>query len=165
VSNGGQTGVRHRPCPSCGAALGGREGCQAAFDALSAGAWSSPARAAVHNLVVDAYAMQHPEEYGRSAKSYAAHLCGLCCGVEHPGNRTRYWSIARWLDGDRVVEKPQLLRARGDRTIADVAHITDDIAFASAVRVWARAVWDAYSSQHPQAQQWLAAIKRGQTRV
>jgi hypothetical protein len=148
------------PCPSCGAPLGGRAGCQAAFDAASAAAWSSPARGAVHNLVVDAYAMQHPEEYGRSAKSYAAHLLGLCCGVEHPGDRDLYWSIARWLDGGRDLLKPQLLRTRGDRTIADVAAIEDDAAFAAAVRAWARAVWDAYSSQHPQAHQWLAAFSR-----
>jgi hypothetical protein len=148
------------PCPSCGAPLGGRPGCQAAFDQLSAAAWSSPLRAAVHNLVVDAYAMQHPEEFGKSAKSYAAHLLGLCGGVEHPGDRALYWSIPRWLDGPRVVEKPPLLRARGEVTIADVATVGDDAAFAEAVRGWARAVWTAYSSQHPQAHQWLAAIPR-----
>ena len=150
------------PCPSCGAALGGREGCQAAFDALTAAAWSSPAHGAVHNLVVDAYAMQHPEEYGRSAKSYAAHLCGLCCSIEHPGDSQLYWSIARWLDGAREVVKPQLLRSRGDRTIADVATICDDAGFVDAVRAWARRVWDAYASQQPQAREWLAlASARG----
>ena len=160
VFNTGQTGVRQEPCPSCGAVLGGRQGCQAAFDALSAAAWSSAARGAVHNLVVDAYAMQHAEEYGRSPKSYAAHLLGLCCGVDHPGDRDLYWSVARWLDGRREVVKPQLLHRRGDRTIADVATVTDDAAFAAAVHAWARSVWDAHSSQHPQAHQWLAAIPR-----
>lgn len=36
----------HRePCPSCGARLGGRAGCQAVFDQLSAQAWSSTIRA------------------------------------------------------------------------------------------------------------------------
>ena len=157
-------------CPSCGAPLGGREGCQGAFDVLSASAWASPVRAAVHNLVVDAYAMQHPEEYGRSPKSYAAHLCGLCCGVEHAGDRQLYWSIARWLDGARQVDKPQLLRTRGDRTIADVAKITDAAAFADAVRAWATSVWAAYAAQHDQARRWLtlvssAADTRGKTRV
>jgi len=86
-------------CPSCGAPLGGREGCQLAFDQLSARAWSDGGFASVHNLVVDTYAMQHPESYCVSAKSYAAHLFGLCCGVEHRADPTLYRAIARWLDG------------------------------------------------------------------
>src|SRR5437867_11388363 len=81
-------------CPSCGAHLGGREGCQSAFDQLSADAWASPVRGAVHNLVVDTYAMQHPEEYGRSPKSYAAHVTALCCGIEHPGNQKLYGAFS-----------------------------------------------------------------------
>jgi hypothetical protein len=38
--------------------------------------------------------MQHPEEYGRSAKSYFQHLTALCCGLEHPADVHLYWSIA-----------------------------------------------------------------------
>lgn len=138
---------------------GGRTGCQSAFDQLSAQAWSSPIRGAVHNLVVDAYALQHPEEYGRSAKSYAAHLLGLCCGVEHPGDQKLYWSIARWLDGPKTVGKPALLTSRGLLTVADVSRSADDFAYPDSVRAWARAVWDAYANQHAQAHQWLAEIR------
>src|SRR5438876_948724 len=65
------------PCPSCGARLGGRGGCQATFEQLVSDAWTSPGRGSVHNLVVDAYAVQHSEDYGRSAKSYIAHLIAL----------------------------------------------------------------------------------------
>ena len=148
-------------CPSCGAALGGRAACQAHFDELVARAWSSPARALVHNLVVDIYAMQHPEEYGRSAKSYAAHLLGLCCGVEHAGDQKLYWSIARWLDGARTIDKPPLLTGRGALTIADVTTSADDQTYANTVRAWACAAWNAYDSQHVQARQWLAAIRGG----
>ena len=161
---------RSEPCPSCGAPLGGRAGCQSAFDALNADAWSSPARGAVHNLVVDAYAMQHAEEYGRSAKSYAAHLLGLCCGVEHPGDAKLYWSIARWLDGARQPDKPALLTARGERTIADVVNARGDDAFAVAVREWAVSVWTAAGPQQALARRWLAetgvkpAPHRGLTR-
>jgi len=128
------------------------------FDELNARAWASPVRAAVHSLAVDAYAMQHVEEYGRSAKSYAAHLLGLLCGVEHPGDRQLYWSIARWLDGPKSIEKPSLLVDRGRLTIADV-RLSEDAAYAAAVRPWAAAVWEAYNAQHPQARQWFAAIR------
>lgn len=41
-------------CASCGAPLGGREGCQAAFDRLSARAWEKPERGAMHNTTIDA---------------------------------------------------------------------------------------------------------------
>ncbi len=148
-----------QPCPSCGARLGGRDECQAAFDALSAQAWTIPARGAVHNLVVDAYAMQHPEEYGRSAKSYAAHLTALCCGIEHPKNQKLYWAIGRWLDGRANVEKPALLSPRGRLTIADVSTTASDTEYQSLVRRWASDVWSAYAVQHDLARAWLDQVR------
>src|SRR5476651_2317382 len=80
------------PCPACGARLGGRAGCQAAFDELSARSYTSPGRGAMHNMLVDTYAMQHPEEYGVSPKSYIRHLFALCCLIEHPGDMRLYWA-------------------------------------------------------------------------
>jgi hypothetical protein len=144
-------------CPACGAPLGGRDGCQAQFDQLSARAWESPLRGGMHNLVVDAYALQHPEDYCVSAKSYAAHLTGLCCGVEHPGDQKLYWQIPRWLDGAAAVVKPPILETRGRKTIASIADIADDV-YQSAVRQWASAVWTAYQSQHYLARGWLADV-------
>jgi hypothetical protein len=150
------------PCPSCGARLGGRAACQAAFDDLSARAWSAPSRGAVHNLVVDVYAMQHPEEYGRSAKSYVSHLIALGCGVEHPGDRTLYWAIHRWLDGPARIDKPAVLTARGSMTIADVRRPEDDLAYPDRVREWAADVWAAYAEQQPLARRWLTEVRSRQ---
>ncbi|GAC1654933.1 MAG: hypothetical protein NVS4B8_30120 [Herpetosiphon sp.] len=42
--------------------------------------------AAVRNCAFDAYCMQHIEPYCHSAKSYAAHLTRLCCGIEYGGD-------------------------------------------------------------------------------
>lgn len=151
------------PCPSCGARLGGREGCQSAFDQLSAQAWSSPLRGAAHNLVVDTYAMQHPDEYGRSAKSYAAHLTALCCGIEHAGDQKLYWAIARWLDGPAVLEKPPVLARRGSLTIADVFVTASDDAYADLVRRWGGAVWVAYAGQQKLARTWLDGVRARMT--
>jgi hypothetical protein len=145
------------PCPACEAPLGGRAGCQAAFDALSAASWGSPARGAVHNLLVDAYCMQHPEDYCRSAKSYAAHLTGLCFGVETGGDPRLYWRIPRWLDGARELAVPAVPAARGTVTVAEAAGAPDDAAYAARVREWARAVWAAYGPQHETARAWLRA--------
>lgn len=145
------------PCPACGSRLGARAGCQAAFDALNAGSWASPARGTVHNLVVDAYCLQHPEDYCRSAKSYAAHLVGLCCGLEGGGDPQLYWTVARWLDGPRDLAKPAVLTDRGTLTVAHVTDVVDDADYTAGVRQWARAVWEAYETQHPVARAWLRA--------
>jgi len=147
------------PCPSCGARLGDRSGCQALFDELLAKAWESPQRASVHTLLVDAYALQHSEEYGRSAKSYAAHLLGLCCGVEAPRDRELYWAIPRWLDGPARLTRPADIHDRGDVTIASLRKPRDEADYTDLVRTWARNVWIAYAAQHETARAWLAAVR------
>jgi hypothetical protein len=147
------------PCPSCGARIGGRPGCQAVFDDLVAKAWESPGRASVHNLLVDAYAMQHTEEYGRSAKSFAAHLAGLCCGVESSAERELYWAIPRWLDGAARVTRPVDIGDRGRITIDDVREPANDADYPELVRKWAGDVWAAYADQHAIARDWLAAVR------
>lgn len=149
----------HEPCPSCGAQLGGRAGCDLVFQQLSAAAWTNPGAAAVHNLVVDAYAMQHPEEYGRSAKSYFQHLTGLCCAMERPGDADIYWRIAPSFSRVPVPAKPPLLADRGSVTIADVYTVSPP-EYAQAVRHWAATVWAVYGSQHQLARERLAIAVR-----
>jgi hypothetical protein len=151
------------PCPSCGARLGGRQGCQSAFDQLSADAWTSPVRGAVHNLVVDTYAMQHPEEYGRSPKSYATHVTALCCGIEHADDQKLYWAISRWLDGPATVDKPPLIPRRGSLSIADVYAVAREAEYADLVRRWAGEVWAAYADQQKLARKWLDAVRKHMT--
>jgi len=147
------------PCPSCGAPLGGRAGCQQAFDQLSAAAWRELTGAAVHNLVVDTYAMQHPEEYGRSAKSYLQHLTALGCALDHPTDAQLYWSITPTFEHTPAPAKPSLLRERGHLTIA---HLDEgaEAAHADRVRAWATAVWQAYGSQHHIARERLDLARR-----
>lgn len=146
------------PCPDCGAPLGGRAGCQAAFDTSMARAWDAPERGAVHNLTVDAYCLQHPDDYCASAKSYAAHLAGLCHGVECNGDPHQYWAIPRWLDGRRDLTRPTPPVSRGALTVADVDRTAAPPAgpyAAATVRAWATAVWDAYAAQQGLARHWL----------
>lgn len=152
------------PCPSCGAPLGGRAGCQRVFDELIATAWQDRTRGSVHNLAVDAYSMQHAEEYGRSAKSYYQHLTALCCGVEHPGDTQLYWSIAPSFEHTPPPAKPPLFGERGSITIADVAASAGPD-YASRVRDWAVEVWRAYGSQHVLAHERLAIAQRNRSSV
>lgn len=147
------------PCPACGAPLGGRAGCQAAFDELSAASWTTPARGAMHNMLVDVYSMQHPEEYGVSAKSYIRHLSALGCLLEHPGDVRLYWARPE-AGAAPVPPKPALLAARGDLTVADVRGVRDDLEYQRVVRAWAASVWAAYAPQHALAREYLAAVRR-----
>jgi hypothetical protein len=113
----------------------------------------------VHNLLVDAYAMQHSEEYGRSAKSYVAHLVGLCCGVEASDERGLYWTIPRWLDGPARLTRPADIQDRGRITIGDLREPADEADYPDLVRKWAREVWTAYAGQHAMARKWLAEVR------
>lgn len=84
------------PCCECQAVISGeRMGCQTLFDSLNARARTDVAYAPRFRLALDTYCMQHPDTCCRSAKPYAAHLMGLCCGVDFVGNPAIYAAIQR----------------------------------------------------------------------
>lgn len=152
-------------CPACGApGVGGRMGCQAHFDQIGYRAASDPKIAAVHDLAFDTYCMQHVETYCVSAKSYAAHLTRLCCGIEYHGDRAVYAALPRWLNGKVDLEKPPILSKRGAMTIADVLTDDDVDAQIKRIREWANVVWSAYHSQHAIAHVWIKAALESKRR-
>ena len=57
--------------------------CQEMFDHLLARSFSDLTYGRFHRIFVDLYSLQHPDKYCASAKSFAAHLTGLCCVMEH----------------------------------------------------------------------------------
>jgi hypothetical protein len=145
-------------CPDCGASVvGGRAGCQALFDEITAQALGDLRYATVHPLAFDAYCMQHADSYGVSAKSYAAHLTRLCCGLEYSGNPTICAAIQKWLNGTVEIEKPVVLSYRGRLTVVDVRAARNVEEHKQRVREWAESVWEAYSSQHDLAHTWIEA--------
>lgn len=160
TSSAGATRVDR--CEGCGGAVeGGTAGCRAIFERLIARDYGDPAYyAAGHRLLVDTYALQHPEPYCRSAKSLAAHLCGLCQILERGASPTSGDSgLTSWLDGRLELSKPDVPAARGELTIVDVATATDagDVAdHARAVRRWAESTWTAYAPLHDLARAWIA---------
>ena len=145
-------------CPDCGASVvGGRAGCQALYDEVSARSYSHPGYAGTHALAFDTYCMQHLQPYCRSAKSYAAHLTRLCCGIEHAGNAKIFAAIQKWLNGSVAIEKPEALSYRGQMTITDV-HLASNVEeHTKRVHEWAQSVWEAYTGQHDLAHAWIKA--------
>lgn len=149
-------------CPECGGPVaGGRAGCQALWDELMARAMTDLRYQAVYRLAFDTYCMQHVDTYGVSAKSYAAHLMGLCCGVEHDGRAAVYDVIHRSLNGRAGLERPASPRARGSITLMTVAAAPDPEEHARRVHAWAENVWSAYAPQHDLARALLSAALGG----
>jgi hypothetical protein len=108
-----------------------------------------------HRLAVDAYCVQHAA-YVESAKSLAAHLCGLCIALEHNNDDSAMRGLQRWLSTNPDLRKPALPSFRGDLTIKHVHGVSDPGEFGQAVHAWARSAWQAYRDLHPTAREWLA---------
>jgi len=125
------------------------------YDEVAAPAYGDPLYAAVHDLAFDTYCMQHPATYCRSAKSYAAHLTRLCCGLEYDGDREVYAAIQKWLNGKVDLQRPEVQSNLGQVTIADVRAARTGEEYMQRVRVWAENVWAAYAAQHDLAHTWI----------
>lgn len=144
---------------------GGTQACRGQFEALCARDYTEAPAYAVHRMMVDAYALQHPAAYCASAKSFAAHLTGLCCAFEHPGDSAPLKAVQQWLNGRVELARPEAPMGRGGMTLADLPHEGPREDLDAAIRRWARAVWEAYAELHPLARKWtrqaLAAARGG----
>jgi hypothetical protein len=143
-------------CPDCGAAVsGGREGCKALFDEIADMALAGIRYVTVRDLAFDIYCMQRVYMYCRSAKSYAAHLTRLCCGIEHHSDLSVYGAIRAWLDGKTSVTKPEPISLFGSLTVAEMTKASLIEEYISLVKSWAADVWEAYASQQDMARNWI----------
>jgi len=118
----------------------------------------SPDAAALGRLLVDTFGMQHPQRSCKSVKSYAAHLSGLCCGVEYNGAQSVYAALQRWLNGPAEaigISRPTEPDCRGALTIRYVHDAETEAELGARVHQWARVVWEAYTSQHEIAREWI----------
>ena len=153
-------------CESCGLAVeGGSEGCQRVFESIGLREYEDMRFARYHRIAVDIYAMQHPDRYGRSAKSFAAHLTGLCAWVEREAEaQSINAAVQRWLSGPSPIERPPLPSGYGAVTIADLVLADEPLRYGEVLRTWARSTWDAYVSLHATARAWIAqALARPST--
>lgn len=172
------------PCSGCGLSVpDGIAGCRALFDRYIAQEWGNPISYRYHRMFVDTYCLQHPDQFCASAKSFAAHLTGLCAAFEHKSHPSVLNAVNRWLSRNPPITKPELPAFRGALTIAVVhaaiqtalhasdlaaihSHSSRDLSappdarpgpfpIAQAIDSWARSTWQAYSALHPQARLWI----------
>ncbi len=147
-------------CLECGAEVsGGLAGCQRLFDEVLAREFGDDRFAREHRLTVDAYSLQHPDEYMRSAKSYAAHLTGAHVALERGAVAETNRAIQQWLNGAKALHRADQPEPgkRGTLTILHVHEATDPDDHVRRVREWATSVWTAWRTYQPIAQQWTDA--------
>jgi len=144
-------------CAECGLRTApGEPDCAGLRDILFARDFEQPALfGRRHRLAVDSYCVQH-SSYVLSAKSLAAHLCGLCVALERQTDQALLSGLQRWLSTNPPLEKPELPTFRGALTIGHVSGIGDPEAYLIAVEEWARSAWNAYGTLHELARHWLA---------
>lgn len=142
-------------CDACGAVVeGGKAGCMTLFETILAREFSDYRYGKIHRLTVDAYSLQHSEEYMRSGKSFAAHLTGAYAALASDDASSINHTVQKWLSKNPEIEKPpQLPRQRGSLTIAFIHNATDVDEHIERVREWAHDVWDAWSEHHALAKQ------------
>ncbi len=166
------TGARHMPsaatkpdtnCPDCGVAVnGGRAGCQKLFDELLARQFGDYRYFREHRLTVDAYSLQHPAEYMRSARSYAAHLTGIHAALENNDTAATNRAVQQWLSRTKSLTRPghPPPLQRGTLTIAHVHEARDPDDHVRRVREWAKSTMEAWRHFHNLAKQWIVEATR-----
>ena len=112
----------------------------------------------VHRLIVDSYCLQHPDSYCRSSKSMAAHLAGLCCGLEYGGHPRVYGALQHWLSGPKNdLSRPTPPAEQDGTTVDDVCRTLGSSAFVKVVEDWAATVWTQWRDDQPYARQCVQA--------
>ena len=138
------------PYMTCSPACWGR------FSDLLAAQYADPRRMAFHQLVVDAYAVQHPDGNDpRAIQSVGIHLMTLCLFLERgtdPALGTRLHQ--------RMVDRPVFHQleppaSRGRLTMLDVPLKGEPQVAQSALYAWADDTWTAWAGHHQTVREWV----------
>ncbi|MBS1885829.1 MAG: hypothetical protein JSU06_01445 [Actinobacteria bacterium] len=156
-------------CPGCGIALPvetgpthpymrGSAACWRGYGALLAAQYQDPRRMRFHQIVVDAYAAQHPDgDDPRAIRSVAIHLMTLALFLERDVDPAEGTRLHR-----RMVERPVFRRLRRPdagrpRTLSFV-HVPldgDPAVARDRAYEWGRSVWAAWGPEQDVVRGWL----------
>ena len=154
-------------CSGCGARFPAIDGpvhrymesspaCWAAYGAVLAREYSDIRYAAVHQMTVDAYAVQHPGRRSpQSIQSVGLHLLSLCLvleyGVEIIQTRALLQQSNAFKDELVWLEPPS---DRGSVTVADIQQASTPEEHIARIRNWANSAWKAWSLHHDTVRAW-----------
>ena len=153
-------------CPGCGLRLPAEQGpthrymtaspaCWRSFSELLATLYSTSDRLVFRQLVVDAYAAQHPGEGRREqVQSVGIHLMTLCLFLEHGVDPSRGSDLHQ-----RMIRRPNFHRIEPTGpSHLNVRHLPLDGSAKDTQKrsyEWAQAVWDLYADDHGTVRAWL----------
>ena len=139
------------------------EGCNALFQEVVGREFSRPELFQVHRLTVDAYSLQHPARYMKSAKSAVAHLTGMCWAMEGEDDPSVSVALSRFLNGNPTFVRPEPSPQPGRRgalTILDLHSAPDSVAHIQLVKKWAASAWASWAEHHDKAREWVKMAQR-----
>jgi hypothetical protein len=134
----------------------GSAGCWGGFAELLASNYSSPQRMTFHQVIVDAYAAQHPGDGAlpQQVQSVGLHLMTLCLFLESATDPALGSSLHR-----KMVRRPAFRRLErswpGALTWTHVPRGGAPELVRQAAFTWAGAVWQTYRKAHPTVRTWL----------
>jgi len=131
--------------------------CNETFQHVLAEVFSRPELANARRLIVDAYSLQHPEQYMKSSKSAAAHLAAMCWSLEYARVEKLHPALKRLVEGPRAFERvnhPPPMK-RGPLTVRHVLDASDLADLARRAEEWARSAWAAWHQQQDRARMWV----------
>jgi hypothetical protein len=132
--------------------------CWAAYGELLAAQYDSPERMRFHQIIVDTYAVQHPDgDDRRAVQSVGIHLMTLYLFLERDvdpasGSRLHMHIVERQRPSLYYLDPPSF---QGIRTHLDVPRSGPASAVRDAAYAWARNVWAAWSPHHATVRQWI----------
>jgi Family of unknown function (DUF5946) len=156
-----------KPCPGCGAVLFAVEvpthpymeaspACWKRYEQLLAVQYSDPARMAFHQLVVDAYAVQHPDgEDPRAVRSVAIHLMTLCLFLERGADPALGPRLHRQMVQTPMFHRLAAPTSPGRVTVVDMPVTGSAAAARDAAYAWSSSAWAAWAAHHETIRRWL----------
>ncbi len=154
-------------CPGCRLVLPGRQGpahpylgcspaCWALYGEVLAREYGDREYLGVHQLTVDAYAVQHPGvSERRSIQSVALHLITLCLMLEGAATPRDGPKLHRRLAKRHAFQWLDPPEPLGTVTVADVHGAPNAIEHKQRVEHWAQDVWNAWAPHHPTIRRWI----------
>lgn len=154
-------------CPGCGLVLPVWEGpthpytasspaCWALYGEVLAREYSDPAYSGVHQITVDAYAVQHPRAPERRAiQSVAVHLITLCLVLEDGIDPLAGPRLHKQLVSKEPFEWLEPPKPNGTITVADVLRTESLAEHKRMAYAWAQNVWAAWAPHHAIVRAWI----------
>ncbi|MGY1608492.1 DUF5946 family protein [Geodermatophilus sp. SYSU D00700] len=159
--------VGYITCAGCGARVradvqsqhlaSSRPACSAAYDAVLARSYQDIARRPVHQLLVDAWTVQHPQASSRvHDQSIALHLMTLCLFIDRDVDPL----LGPRLHKEMMAGRPSFEHLpppadRGQITVLAVLEAEGPDDHDRAAWNWARSAWSAWGEHHATVEQWV----------